>query len=74
MIMMTAQYSHPFCLSLPEWTVCCQDNSLQAQVTSSQAVAADIVANNKLFNHFLTTDKATPHKKLMCPSITTLGE
>ena len=60
--MMTAQYSDHFCLSLPEQTACCHEDSLQARVTSSEAIAADIVANDKRFNYFVTANKATPHR------------
>ena len=58
---MTAQYSDHFCLSLPEWTAWCHEDSLQGETTSSKAVTADVAANDKHFNHFLSSDKATSH-------------
>ena len=60
---MTIQCSDPLFLSRPEWTACCHGDLLQARVTFSKIVAADIVANDEHFNHFLTADKPTPHRK-----------
>ena len=58
-----SQCSHPSCLGLPEWTMCCQENRSRANVatTSSEleTVAADTaVTNDKRFNSFLTADEA----------------
>ena len=58
-----SQYSHPSCLGLPEWTMCCQENRSQANVATTfselETVAADTaVTNDKRFNSFLTADEA----------------
>ena len=58
---MTAQCSDPFCLGLPEWTTCCQENRSRANAatTSSEleGVAA-VASDDKRFNSFLTADEA----------------
>ena len=63
---MTAQCSDPFCLGLPEWTTCCQENRSRANVatTSSEleleGIATDttVASDDKRFNSFLTADEA----------------
>ena len=47
----------------------CQKESLQARATSSEAVAADVA--KIALTTFLTTDEATPHRKIMYPSTAT---
>ena len=55
----SGQCSDPFCLGLPEWTTCCQEDRSQVNVetTSSEALAADTAVNDKCFNSFLTADE-----------------
>ena len=57
---MSGQRSDPFCLSLPEWTTCCQEDRLRVNIdtASSEAFAADTAVNDKCFNSFLTADEA----------------
>ena len=52
--------TYPFCLSLPEWTMCCQENPPRVNevTTSCELETAAVSTNDKRFNSFLTADKA----------------